>query len=435
MKAILLLCLLLAAVPAYADPYFNSAETKDANTLMSDDFEDGAWYKLNCDKANAAGGIASQTKGWCGTIYAEPITPTNGVDCNNAGANGSRCAATSGVLGGGQGGKNMADHGFTGGQEVQELYFRYYRKNSAGYSYSGQKVLSFNKCCAGGAGIYWAGLGFNIGQGSASTNAPDIGITNNHASNVIWRQNVNPISMTSGEWYYVEVHIKLNTPGQANGVYELWADRCPGGKCTGTPTLRARHTNVPWGKDASNGGIGAVWLENWANNGSGQGSKGQEWYDNIKASKTFNGFVGATSPTPPPPDPTPTPTPTPTPGNLTLAITKAGTGQGTVVSGPAGLSCGLTCSAAFAPNTSLTLTATASAGSAFAGWSMGGSAPDTSCNPCTFTLAAAATITATFTAVTPPPPPPPPPTPFVCPSGSVCLTTGGTVYVNGVKVP
>jgi hypothetical protein len=281
------------AVPglAGADGYFNSSESgcngSDPNVLMCDDFESGTWYTKDCDQANAAGGVLSQTKGWCGTIFANPISPAGAADCNG-GANGSRCAATSGQLGGGQGGRNMADHSFPNGQEVQDIYVRYYRKNSPGFSYSGQKVMTFNRCCNPGGGIFWAGMGFNIGQGSASTGAPDIGITNNLASNQIYRQNQgNDIALTSGNWYYFEVHIKLNTPGSSNGVFELWVNNCgsAGTSCSGAPTLRARHTNIDWGKNSSNGGIGTVWLENWANNADGRGSQGQEWYDDLKVSK------------------------------------------------------------------------------------------------------------------------------------------------------
>ncbi len=53
---------------------------------------------------------------------------------------------------------------------------------------------------------------------------------------------------------------------------------------------------------------------------------------------------------------------------FTLAVTKAGTGSGTVTSSPAGISCGSTCSADFASGTSVTLTARRASGSTFAGW-------------------------------------------------------------------
>src|SRR2546428_1828241 len=76
-----------------------------------------------------------------------------------------------------------------------------------------------------------------------------------------------------------------------------------------------------------------------------------------------------------------------------LTVSKTGAGSGTVTSNPAGISCGVTCSAAFATGTMVTLTATPAAGSIFSGWS-GGSCTGT--GTCTATLSAATTVTATF---------------------------------------
>ncbi|MGC8810797.1 MAG: CFI-box-CTERM domain-containing protein, partial [bacterium] len=75
----------------------------------------------------------------------------------------------------------------------------------------------------------------------------------------------------------------------------------------------------------------------------------------------------------------------------TLTITKAGTGSGTVTSSPAGINCGADCSRAFATGTSVTLAATASAGSTFASWS-----GDADCSDGQVTMDANKSCTATF---------------------------------------
>ena len=76
-----------------------------------------------------------------------------------------------------------------------------------------------------------------------------------------------------------------------------------------------------------------------------------------------------------------------------LAVTLSGTGKGSVASNPSGISCGTTCSADFAPNTQVTLIATAAANSSFAGWTGGCSGT----NPtCTVTLNASQQVTANF---------------------------------------
>jgi lysophospholipase L1-like esterase len=86
-------------------------------------------------------------------------------------------------------------------------------------------------------------------------------------------------------------------------------------------------------------------------------------------------------------------------GNTTptfaLSVTKAGSSpsSGTVVSSPTGISCGSTCSASFASGTSVTLTAAAVSGSAFAGWS---GACSGSASTCTVSMTQARSVTATF---------------------------------------
>ncbi|MER2562694.1 MAG: hypothetical protein ABTQ32_18350 [Myxococcaceae bacterium] len=77
----------------------------------------------------------------------------------------------------------------------------------------------------------------------------------------------------------------------------------------------------------------------------------------------------------------------------TLTVVKAGTGSGTVVSAPAGISCGATCAAPFDDGSVVALTATAGSGSTFTGWSGGGC---TGTGTCAVSLAAATTVTATF---------------------------------------
>jgi hypothetical protein len=76
----------------------------------------------------------------------------------------------------------------------------------------------------------------------------------------------------------------------------------------------------------------------------------------------------------------------------TLTVSKAGQGSGTVSSSPVGISCGLDCKEPFASGATVTLTATAAAGSKFRGWSGVCSGTGT----CTLTMSTSATATATF---------------------------------------
>ncbi len=75
-----------------------------------------------------------------------------------------------------------------------------------------------------------------------------------------------------------------------------------------------------------------------------------------------------------------------------VSVSLAGSGGGTVTSSPAGIDCGTTCSVAFAEGTTVTLTATAVAGSVFSGWS--GECSGT--GNCVLTLDSDKNATATF---------------------------------------
>jgi len=80
-----------------------------------------------------------------------------------------------------------------------------------------------------------------------------------------------------------------------------------------------------------------------------------------------------------------------------LVVEKAGAGSGVVTSSPSGIDCGLTCEATFPPT--VTLYASPSPGSNFAGWS-GGECSGTA-SLCTITLTADTTVTANFEIYTP----------------------------------
>ncbi len=80
---------------------------------------------------------------------------------------------------------------------------------------------------------------------------------------------------------------------------------------------------------------------------------------------------------------------------LPLTVAKEGTGSGTVVSSPAGLECGGTCTASFKENTKVTLTASPSAGSTFVSWK-GCEKGGVNGRQCTVTMDKAKTVNAKF---------------------------------------
>ena len=135
--------------------------------------------------------------------------------------------------------------------------------------------------------------------------------------------------------------------------------------------------------------------------------------------------VSASFAAPPPPPPPPT---------YTVTIRKAASGNGTGTVSGTGISCSITassqtgdCSETFVQGTQLTLTAAATGGGSFAGWSGACAAAGTTAT-CALTVSQNTTVDASFA-----PPPPPPPARYVVTVAAASSGTGtGTVTASGI---
>ena len=118
------------------------------------------------------------------------------------------------------------------------------------------------------------------------------------------------------------------------------------------------------------------------------GSSTWPWVDPTGTTKIYSlpakARYDAGQPLPPPPNPNPS--------TYAMTVARAGTGSGTVTSSPAGISCGADCTEPYNAGTVVSLSAAATAGSSFAGWS-GACAGTASCS---VTMSAAQSVTATF---------------------------------------
>lgn len=118
-------------------------------------------------------------------------------------------------------------------------------------------------------------------------------------------QNVNPLSMPDNKWVCYEIHLKLNTPGQANGEYQLYSTNMTDG---GSAVLRANWTGRRWlGNNTTDPAPSdTAWdqLKEYVQDGLGT-----FYHDEIYVTTTRQGCSG----TPPTSDTTPPPIPqTPT---------------------------------------------------------------------------------------------------------------------------
>lgn len=77
----------------------------------------------------------------------------------------------------------------------------------------------------------------------------------------------------AGKWHCVVAHIKLNTPGKSDGLFELWINDKP----------QARKENINWhgtyNRNPESFGVNAVFFENYWNAGSPQDQ--ERYFDNI----------------------------------------------------------------------------------------------------------------------------------------------------------
>lgn len=110
----------------------------------------------------------------------------------------------------------------------------------------------------------------------------------NDFANQIWLgKERGATTIQAGRWYCVEAHVKLNTPGQSDGIFEFWLDN----------KLDASQTNLNWVKSWTDYGINSVFFSDYWNDGS---PKEQErYFDALVISTQKIGCVGAVRPLPP----------------------------------------------------------------------------------------------------------------------------------------
>ena len=177
--------------------------------------------------------------------------------------------------------KNYADRDFT------DIYWRVYMKTGAGWTGNGTKIgrhIQF-------AGANWSeasvamlwedtasGVSVGIDPASGVSGSTVVTTKYNDWDHLKWLGHVSattPVysSANIGRWFCIETRMKLNTPGQSDGVYSLWID----GK------LEAEKTGLNWRGSYTQYGINAVFLENWIN--SGPSKQLVRYFDNFVISE------------------------------------------------------------------------------------------------------------------------------------------------------
>jgi endoglucanase len=211
--------------------------------------------------------------------------------------------------------------------------------------------------------------------------------------------------------------VTLTATAASGSAFSMWGGACTGSSATCVLSMTASRS-VTATFNTSGGGTSYALTVTKSGNGTGTVTSstggincGTTCSANIAsgtavtltaaagASSTFGGWSGACTGT----SPTCTVTMTAAQSvgaafnapvnDITLMVTKSGTGSGTVTSSTGGLNCGTVCNVIYASGTVVTLTATAATGSTFAGWS---GACTNLTGTCTVTMSTSRTVTATF---------------------------------------
>jgi len=162
-----------------------------------------------------------------------------------------------------------------GTADYRDVYWRMYLRLQPGWTGGGGDKLSRGQVFANASwaqaavGHVWSGSGGDVNylkldpvRGTDA--AGNLATTKwNDFANYTWLGAVRggtPLfsSATAGTWYCVEVRMKLNTPGNADGVFQLWIDGA----------LDAEKTGMNWLGDFSAYGINSIFFENYWNAGS-----------------------------------------------------------------------------------------------------------------------------------------------------------------------
>jgi hypothetical protein len=174
------------------------------------------------------------------------------------------------------------------GEFFDDLYWRVYVKHQRGWTRNPAKMsraTSFARSDWSQAMIahVWGGKGDVLCIDPASGIDADTNLATsgyNDFPNLDWlglRNATFPVFSTaeSGQWICVEARVRLNTPGQADGVFTLWIDG----------TVEAHRDDLNWTRSWRDYGINAVFLENYWNSGSP-----------VEQERFFDDYVVSTAP-------------------------------------------------------------------------------------------------------------------------------------------
>lgn len=181
-------------------------------------------------------------------------------------------------------GRNPFRKGIRNTVDFREIWWRVYMKTEKGWEGNPAK-LARALCLAGtdySEGMFahvWGGKGDTLCLDPATGIQNDVKVTTkyNDFEHMKWLGigfGKTPIYATSnsGKWVSIMSHVKLNTPGQSDGEFDLWIDG----------SLEASRLGLNWHGKWTEYGINAVYLENYWNAGAVKTES--RWFDDFVVS-------------------------------------------------------------------------------------------------------------------------------------------------------
>jgi len=253
------LALAVPTLSTQAAPTSCGALAADPNVIWCDDFEDGVALSSKYFDYDSNGG---------------DFVPVAGTGIN--GSTGLRVVWQPGETEAGSikrmFGRNPVRSQSHSSQDFRDIYYRQYLRTAPGWSGNPYKVSRATSFATSGWAQAMIAHVWGDGTGDSPAIDPATGINAagqlatmryNDFANLQWlglRRATTPIFAASNanRWTCVESHVRLNSPGSADGVFELFVDG----------QLEASRTNLNWVGPWQGYGINAVFFENHWNGGA-----------------------------------------------------------------------------------------------------------------------------------------------------------------------
>jgi hypothetical protein len=190
-------------------------------------------------------------------------------------------------LGFGRNPSSYMDKGIRNTEDFRDVYYRFYLKMQDGWQGNPMKlsratVIAASDWSQAMIAHHWNGGTYTLAVDPVSCVDPSsqvVCIGYNDYDNMEWLGNqggITPIFDSDNDdiWHCVEIHVKLNDPGQANGIQECWIDG----------VLDARGDNLDFVTSYQDYGINAIFIENLWDGGGGSPQLQERYIDSFVVS-------------------------------------------------------------------------------------------------------------------------------------------------------